>query len=187
LGHSSSHGSPKTRNWKAVSLGYVHPDIPIKRIVSEIWLAAENQQKPLSSLLKSETIYRCQEAIKKSENMSQAYQNVEKEILSSKQNSIIAEFAKRAIPGAFKTKEQAQEWRSAFFSEVTNYLVSRDISGYVGSKFRNKTIGEVVKFKEEIKKAVYEITKKIKVEPTSSAQWKQYVSNAITEIIKTKP
>jgi hypothetical protein len=119
--------------------------------------------------------------------MSQAYQNVEKEILSSKQNSIIAEFAKRAIPGAFKTKEQAQEWRSAFFSEVTNYLVSRDISGYVGSKFRNKTIGEVVKFKEEIKKAVYEITKKIKVEPTSSAQWKQYVSNAITEIIKTKP
>jgi hypothetical protein len=66
LGHSSSHGSPKTRNWKAVSLGYVHPDIPIKRIVSEIWLAAENQQKPLSSLLKSETIYRCQEAIKKS-------------------------------------------------------------------------------------------------------------------------
>lgn len=186
MGTSSSHASPKTRNWKAVSQGYVYSDIPIDRIISEIWSAAENQQKPLSRMLVSDVIYRCQEAIKKSENISQAYQNVEKEILSSKQNSIIAEFAKRAIPVAFKSKEQVREWRAVFFSEVTNYLVSRDISGYVGKNFRNKTIGEMVRFKESIKNTVVEITKRVKIDPVSSSQWKQYIHDAISEILKNK-
>ena len=186
MGTSSSHSSPKTRNWKAASQGYVYSDIPIERIISEIWSAAENQEKPLSNMLEHDVIYRCQEAIKRSGNIQQAYQNVEEEILASKQNSIIAEFAKRAIPVAYKTKEQAREWRSVFFSEITNYLVSRDISGYVGTKFRNKTVGEMVEFKEAIKKAVIDITKRVKTDPVSLSQWKKYVHDTINEIIETK-
>jgi hypothetical protein len=185
MGTSSNHGSPKTPNWKAVSFEYKYSDISYKRIVSDVWAAAENQPKPLSDFMKNDVIFRCQEVIRRSENIHQAYQNVENELLSSKQNSIIAEFAKRAIPVAFKSKEHTQEWRSVFFSEVTNYLVSRDLPGYVGKQYRNKTIEDMMKFKEQIKKTAYEIAKKVKQEPSSVEQWKNYVTETIKGILGT--
>jgi hypothetical protein len=186
MGTSISQPSLRNTNWKPVHACYTNKNIPIERIVNEIWRASENDAIPISSSIKSETIYSCYEAVGTSKNPKEAMQKFNSEILKNKQNSIIAEFAKRAIPIAFQFSNPSQHWAANFFSEVTNYFMSRDTSGFVGEKYRNKTVKELIVFKTTIGKKVAEIVtpeaKKIK----SKSSWDSFVEKSISNLRSIK-
>lgn len=182
MGTSVSHPSPKTTNWKPVQAGYIYENIPVDRIISDIWRAVENDPQPLSRTVESDVLFRCQQAVQNSSNIPQAIQNVTAEITRSGQNSIVAEFAKRAVPAAFKAEQPAREWRAAFFSELTNYLVSRDVSGYVGEKFRNKSVSDLVNFKQTVKNQVTDLVRQVTREPANAEEWRAFVRDAISSI-----
>lgn len=182
MGTSVNHPSPKETNWKPVLAAYTYEHIPVERLLADVWRAVENDPQPLSLTMESDALFKCYQAVKESSSVPQAIRNITAELTSSRQNSIVAEFAKRAVPAAFKSESPAQEWRAAFFSEITNYLVSRDASGYVGSRFRNKTISDLVAFKQDVRRQVGEAVRSVRADPRSSAEWRAFVREAITNI-----
>ncbi|MEM7510672.1 MAG: hypothetical protein AAF388_07050 [Bacteroidota bacterium] len=182
MGTSISHPSPNNQNWKPAKIGYEKPQIPVKTMISQIWRASENQETPLSVHMGSNIVFQCHEIVRNSTSIPQAMKDFSQAQFRSKQNSIVAEFAKRAIPMAIGSDNPTQTWRSAFFSELTNYIVSRDASGYVGPSYRNKSIADLSSFKATVRGEVSKIIGGIKQDPTNQTQWINFISDAISKV-----
>lgn len=185
MGTSISQYSKRTPNWRPVFKCYENDKIPEYRAINEVWRASENDEVPISSHLKSEVIYHCYEAVKNSDSIPEAVQKLNQSILNNKNNSIISEFAKRAIPLAFQSKNPSSQWINSFFSEVTNYFVSRDTSGFVGDKYRNKNVNELIAFKKNIHSRVNQILGSGDKKIDSRSSWNYYVDSSIQKL-KTK-
>jgi hypothetical protein len=182
MGTSISQHSPRTTNWKPVHAGYQNKFIPESRIINEIWRATENEQKPVSNDLKSDAIFDCYSAVKGSKNFEQAIQKFNNSLLENKNNSIIAEFAKRVIPSSFESQNPANNWASNFFAEITNYIISRDTSGFVGDKCRNKTVNELIEFKKNIYRQVSSIIKEEVGAIKNKNDWSSFVDKSINKL-----
>lgn len=182
MGTSVSHGSPRTSNWKPVLACYSNDNFSKERVINEVWRASEKEAIPISSLMKSETIFECFNAVSKSENYREALQKFNDIILNSKQNTIVAEFAKRVIPSAFQSDKPTEQWKNSFFTELTNYVVSRDASGFVGEKFRNKSVTDLIAFKKSISKKVNEIVGADKTKIKNKSDWNAFVDSSITKL-----
>ena len=190
MGTSISQSSPrKSSNWKRVFVCYESNNLPDNRVMNEIWRASETSEKgslPLSSEMKSDAIYSCYEAVKSSGNFQEALQKFNKTIVETKQNSIIAEFAKRVIPSAFESKNPSDQWTNIFFKEVTNYVMSRDASGFVGENYRNKSVKELIEFKKSISSKVEQVIKSEKKDFKSQSDWNSFVEKSISKLKSVK-
>lgn len=186
MGTSVSQASPRNTNWSPVHVGYKNEFVPEERIISEIWRASENQDIPISESISSEAIYECYSAVSNSQNFQEAMQKYNNYIADTKSNSIVAEFAKRAIPAAFQSGKPAENWAARLFSEVTNYVMSRDASGFVGGNNRNKTVSEMIDFKKNITSKVSEIVGAQSRNIKSQTEWSSFVSESIDRLKSAK-
>lgn len=190
MGTSVSQPSPrKSSSWKRVFVCYESNNLPESRVMSEIWRASETPERegrPLSSEIKSDTIYSCYQAVKSSKTFQEALQKFNSTIVETKGNSIIAEFAKRSIPSSFQSQSPPIQWTTNFFKEVTNYVISRDASGFVGEHYRNKTVKELIEFKKSIGSKVSQVVGSEKGNFKSKAEWNSFVDNCITKLKTTK-
>lgn len=182
MGTSISQPSKRTPNWRPVFKCYENEKIPEKRTINEVWRASENEEKPISLHLKSESIYNCFEAVKNSTSTGEALQKFNQSILKNKNNSIISEFAKRAIPSAFLSNDPSSQWINSFFTEVTNYIVSRDTSGFVGDKYRNKNVNELLNFKKSINARVNQILRSNDTKIDSHSSWSSFVDTSVNKL-----
>lgn len=190
MGTSISQSSPrKSSNWKRVFVCYENNNLPDNRVINEIWRASETSEKdskPLSFEMKTQTIYSCYEAVKSSKNFQEALQKFNKAIIENKGNSIVAEFAKRIIPSAFESNNPSEQWTNNFFKEVTNYVMSRDASGFVGESYRNKSVKELIEFKKTVSNKVEQVIKSEKKNFKSQADWNSFVDSSISKLKSTK-
>jgi hypothetical protein len=190
MGTSISQSSPrKSSNWKRVFVCYESNNLPDNRVMNEVWRASETSEKeskPLSSEMKSQAIYSCYEAVKSSNNFQEALQKFNKTIAETKGNSIMAEFAKRVIPSAFQSSNPSEQWTNNFFKEVTNYVMSRDASGFVGESYRNKSVKELIEFKKSISNKVEQVIKSEKKNFKSQNDWNSFVDNSISKLKSAK-
>jgi hypothetical protein len=182
MGTSVSHPSPKTLGWQAAGTCYRNEAIPFDRAITEVWRAAQKEDSPLVPDLLSKATFICQEAVRSSDNLSLAMKKATTEIFKMKGNSIVTEIARRSIPIAFQTSDKLSGWRSAFFWQVSDYLVSRDISGYVGKEYRNKTVGELSAFKQQIREGVKQTVTSIKDDPKSHKEWTAYSKTVLSKL-----
>lgn len=186
MGTSISQSSPRrSSNWKRVFVCYESNNLPDSRVMNEIWRASETSEKgsnPLSSELKTQAIYSCYEAVKSSKSFDEAIQKFNKTIIETKGNSIVAEFAKRVIPSAFESRNPSEQWANNFFKEVTNYVMSRDASGFVGESYRNKSVKELIEFKKNVSNKVQQVIKSEKKEFKSQADWNSFVDKSISKL-----
>lgn len=186
MGTSVSQASPRNTNWSPVHAGYKNEFVPEERIISEIWRASENQETPISEAIASAAIYECYSAVSDSPSFQEAVQKFNDYLADSKSNSIVAEFAKRAIPASYQFANPSEAWTLRFFSEVTNYVMSRDASGFVGGNNRNKTVTEMINFKKSITNKVSEVvaaqTRPIK----NQNDWNSFVSESINQLKSSK-
>lgn len=186
MGTSVSHGSPRTSNWKPVLACYTNENFSKERVINEVWRASEKEVTPISSMMKSDSIYDCFNAVNNSQNYREALQKFNDIILNSKQNTIVAEFAKRIIPTAFQSDNPSQQWKNSFFAELTNYVVSRDASGFVGENYRNKSVTDLIAFKKSIGKKVNDIVGADKTNIKSKSDWNTFVDSSITKLKSAK-
>ena len=190
MGTSISQSSPrKSSNWKRVFVCYENNNLPDNRVMNEVWRASETSEKeskPLSSEMKTQAIYSCYEAVKSSNNFNEALQKFNKAIIETKGNSIVAEFAKRVIPSAFQSDNPSEQWTNNFFKEVTNYVISRDASGFVGESYRNKSEKDLIEFKKTVSNKVEQVIKSEKKDFKSQADWNSFVDKSITKLKSTK-
>ncbi|WP_205513029.1 hypothetical protein [Longitalea arenae] len=184
MGTSISQASERNTNWRPVHLGYEKSSIPENRIINEIWRASENEPIPMSQELKSDAVYNCFIAVKSSDSFTEAWQKANAAIFSDKNNNLVAEFAKRVIPAAYQSQQPIGTWAGKFFSEVTNYVVSRDASGFIGQKYRIKSIRELISFKKSIVERVREAIESQSMNINNKREWNTFIDSSISALKK---
>ncbi|WP_127131165.1 hypothetical protein [Pseudoflavitalea rhizosphaerae] len=182
MGTSVNQSSPRDSNWKPVRTAYVKNRISEARVLSEIWRASENQSIPLSRELSSNAVYSCVQAVATSKNFQEAIFKVNNYLMDNGGNSISVEFAKRIIPLAFGDKQPAQAFSRLFISEVTKYVISRDIAGCVGDGFRNKTVTELVDFKNRISQRALNLTAEINMNISTQKDWSVFITATVNKL-----
>ena len=180
MGTSVSQGSPRNINWNAVLSGYRDEFVSENRILSEIWRAYEKEK--ISNLLKTTAIFDCYTVVSSSRDASEAIARYDSYLSEKKRNSIIAEIAKRTIPTSFEVDQPSNAWMARLFSEITNYVLSRDVSGFVGESYRNKSVKELIEFKDRLRSKVIRSISEEKVVVRSIKEWRAFVDNSVNKL-----
>lgn len=188
MGTSTSQQSPRTVNWSAVAAIYKNKKIPTKRVVQEVWRAATNQPVgDLKSALASPIIAQCLEITLRAKSSVEAYHTISRMIALTGPSTLATDMAKRASVNSFsKPGDHRMNFIESLFSEAINYLMSRDLPGYVGTGDRLKNVSDLIKFKKSIRSQTETIVNKqkipIRVEKEYS-KWKTYVENIIDVLV----
>ena len=116
----------------------------------------------------------------------EAAQTARREVALSGQASLAADIAQRAVAQSFRGGEdRASVFVQSLFAEAGNYLVSRDLPGYVGANGRAQTVSESIAFKSEIREhiagTVRTIPRSVDVANQPSV-WKDYVSSVVNSL-----
>src|SRR6266481_5011039 len=136
MGTSVNQPSPRTVGWNAVRAVYTHSEIPPARVATEVWRAVQGEGSFVKTLT-SPGMFACYEMIHAAKSAEEAMSGLTKHAREYRDNSIIAEFARRAVPAAFSMPiPAAAAWRAGLFAQLTDYLVSRDVPGYAGDTGR---------------------------------------------------
>jgi hypothetical protein len=132
--------------------------------------------------LKSEAVFSCYKAVESSQSFQEALTKVNNTLTENGGNSISAELAKRVIPLSFTSSNPSESWRSLFLSEITKYVVSRDASGFVGEKYRNKSVTELVEFKKRIGSLAMNTVSEIKSSIKNFNDWKRFIDTSVSKL-----
>src|SRR5262245_14720257 len=141
MGTSVSHGSPRTNNWLAAQATYRNDSFPIERVLQEVWRAATNQPEgDLAAQLSQPIIGRVREIAISGGSAVDVATAINRELSQSREPSLAAEIARRAAIQCVGAKDRAQTYNERLFAEASNYLVSRDLPGFVGTIGRNQNV-----------------------------------------------
>lgn len=191
MGTSVNQRSPRTANWSAVEAAYLHPDISLQRTVQEIWRASANEQDGgLVNDLSKPIIAQCVDIVRNVNSPIEAGQKIRRLMVLSQQASLAGDIANRAAVGSFGTSENPiDSFVSSLFSEASNYLVSRDIPGFVGLTDKVRTVRDVADFKSSIIQEVVSkvaAVKKPEGNLSSPRNWKMYVDEITAQLTGVK-
>lgn len=149
MGTSVNQRSPNTGGWRSVATCYSNENVSLDRTALEIWRAAATQDSEISNQLESEVVAKCAAAATQGFSQAQAFEEVER-LSGLKQNNLIGEFAKQALLIKTAGGHSDESFTSVLFRQITNYLVSRDISGYVGPNSRCRTAEDARALKSKL-------------------------------------
>ena len=188
MGTSISQHSPNTINWHAVATTYMNEEIPTKRVVQEIWRAAINQPSgDLKSALASPIIAQSLGIILEAKSSVEAYHTISRMIALKGPSTLATDMAKRAAVNSFsKPGDRRLNFSESLFSEAVNYLISRDLSGYVGRGNRINNVSDAIKFKKIIRQQVEEIVSRHEVPAGVEREynsWKIYVESVVAALV----
>jgi hypothetical protein len=183
MGTSTNQASPATPNWRVAHLAYVDESITIERAVQEIWRAATNQgETDLVSQLASSVVATCSQLASSVQSKRTVAAEVPYHIAASGEATLGSEIAYRALVKTVgREGDLHQVFAASLFAEASDYLVSRDLPGFVGRTGRCKTIAEAIEFKSKIRDSIVGIVNdrhSPPVHPTSAA-WRNYVMETI--------
>jgi hypothetical protein len=157
LGTSVSQRSPKNNvNWSAAITTYTSEKATVVRTVEEVWKAIKYQQD--SSFVKdlgSPIILKCLQIALKEILPEQVSTEVSRTVALSGKSSIAADIAKRAAVFSNRNpQDRINSFVQYLFSKASDYLVSRDLSGYVGSITRIRNISASIEYKNTLEHEV---------------------------------
>ena len=188
MGTSISQRSPNTNNWRAVAAIYRSEEIPVERAVQEVWRAATNQPLgDLKSALAAPIIAQCLGITLEAKSPSEAYHTISKMVALKGLSTLATDLAKRAAVNSFsKPGNRRLNFAESLFSEAINYLVSRDLPGYVGVGDRISNVSDIIKFKKSVRQQVEITVNKYNVPVSVEKEydsWKTYVGNVIDILV----
>lgn len=187
MGTSVSQRSPSTPNWDAALIAYETDVIPLDRAVQEIWRAATNQPEGnLGVDLGSPIVAECLRIAESANSRGQAVQEARRAIALSGQTSLAADIAQRAVAQTFaRPQDRTVAFAASLFAEAGNYLVSRDLPGYIGPEGRAKTVSQAIGLKSAVQEriiAVVNQTPRPSGLSSSPALWRTFVNDVVTRL-----
>ncbi|MDD5368036.1 MAG: hypothetical protein PHQ40_03030 [Anaerolineaceae bacterium] len=190
MGTSVSQRSPSTLNWHIVETGYTKEEIPIDRLTQEIWRAASNQPEGnLFSDLSAPLIARCVHIVESSTNRIEAIQLIRLATVQSGSTSLAVEIAQRAVIPAFQSGvDRTGTFVRSLFTEAGNYLVSRDMPGFIG-KGRVNNVSDAIVFKNDIRRNIAQKVSEVSTPAgniSNATVWKDYVDRIVLHISGAK-
>jgi hypothetical protein len=151
MGTSISQASPDTLNWRAVQATYRTP-LPIDRVAREIWRAAMNDaEADWGRELVTPAVEICFALSGRELDSASAVETAGRAIARDLSASFSGELAKLALANAMAAPGGRDRFVRGMFEQVTEYLVSRDLAGFIGSRYRNATVGEANAFLDEVR------------------------------------
>lgn len=185
MGTSVSQASPKTTDWRAVATCYESDQITVDRAANEVWYAATSGESTMESQIKSSAVFACYE-LTQSKISPELMHHALSEISAKHDNSMVVEYAKRATLIASQGPQAAEQWPRLFFKELTNYLVSRDASGYIGPASRSKGVGDLIALKRSVGKTVEEKLGSVRMAAKNESDWSGVVTVALKALRRNK-
>ena len=184
MGTSISHPSLPTLSWHSVNASYDDSRIPAERVAREIWRAAK--QTPDTDVfggLTSKAVYNAFVIAQTATEPLEAHKECNAMISESKNASLFIEVAKRAVVQSIGKKDQASEFVTNLFRETTNYFVSRDLPGHLGSE-RIKNVQGMIGFKNELIKKVGELVGRLEQKPRNHKEWSTLINQIEKKLTK---
>jgi len=182
MGTSVNQRSPDTLPWKAVAAGYTSADVPIRRILNQIWRANTPPDSSVVQNLGSTALFGIHQIARNESSGSVAQVTARSLIIHERASSIVSECAKRALAVTIANQSSVSSWRERLFVELTDYYVSRDAPGYVGRELRNKTVADLRAFKGEIRDHVSRVIRNVPGDPKNASEWVSYVDRVINAL-----
>lgn len=181
MGTSVNQPSPPTDNWRLVQDIYTDPTIGVDAALGQIWRAASNpQEMNLASLLADPVIGSFASLAERAVSPAQAYQDAARYVSDNKVASLASDIATRAVVQSAGRPDAQAVYRERLFAEATNYLVSRDLPGYVspGSKLAN--VADARRFTQDITSAAAAAVRNTPPPATmEGTAWPSYVATVI--------
>jgi hypothetical protein len=183
MGTSVNQRSGATANWAAAQAGY-RGNVPVERVVQEIWRAATNQPAgDLAQLLAQPIVARIGQIAAEGSNPAQVATAASREIAQTKQASLAADIAQRAAVQSVSSGDRVQAYGERLFAEACNYLLSRDLPGYVGGKNRNQTIADALQFKSSVLQSTSAaVSAAGRPDLSSGENWRGYVERVVDRL-----
>ncbi len=181
MGTSISQASPRTESWEILRKLYIDADIPIDRVVQEMWRADRREEDSLVSLLATDVISQIF-AIACQDNEPSAISSIIADEASNwNEVSLSIDIACRAAISSTHSEARAVSFISNVFGEAADYLASRDIPGLVGLGTRIKNIPESAEFKANLVRSTKERAAEIAKNNQflASESWKEIVSDVV--------
>jgi hypothetical protein len=173
MGTSVNQRSPNTGGWRSVAACYTNENTAVDRAALEIWRAAVTQDDSIFDQLGSDLVAQCATAANQKLPEQTAIAEIER-LSTLKENHLVGEFAKHALLIKAAGGHPDESFSTVLFRQITNYLVSRDISGHVGSAHRCKTVEDLRVFKASIGDVVANKVQTIeRREQLGSRDWKR--------------
>ena len=183
MGTSVSQRSPDTLNWRAAQATYEDSGIPIDRVLQEVWRAATSQDgEAFRAMLNEPIVYRLRDIAINARTPGEAARLASRAIAESKQTSLVADIALRAAVQSAASTTKAQAYSERLFAEASNYLLSRDLPGFVGTG-RNSTVAESVRFKASVLHAASEAVRQVGIPKTSTpGAWQKHAADVVNRL-----
>jgi hypothetical protein len=183
LGTSVNQRSAPSANWSAAQAGY-RAEIPIERVVQEIWRAATNQREgDLARLLGEPIVARVGRIAVEGRTAAEVGFAASKEVARSKAASLAADIAQRAAVQCVSSENRAQAFGERLFAEACNYLLSRDLPGYVGGRNRNQTVADSIAFKSSVLRNTERVVNGAGAPDFSTEKsWRGYVDGVVDRL-----
>jgi hypothetical protein len=185
MGTSVNQGSAKSSNWDVAQAGY-RSNVPVDRVVQEIWRAATNQkQGDIANLLAQPIVARVAQIAVQASSPLEAATAVRTEIARSKEASLAADIAHRAAVQCVTHENRAQAYGEHLFAEACNYLLSRDLPGFVGTAYRNHTVGDTLAFKASVLESTMRaVQERGHPDFSTDERWRTYVEGVVSRLKK---
>lgn len=186
MGTSVNQQSPSTRPWRVVQAAYASPEIPVERVVEEIWRAADSQSSEnLPKDLSADIVAECLRISMSASSMAEAVQRAAQTVAFSEESTLAADIAQRAVAKSFSgAGSRASAFTRALFAEAGDYLVSRDLPGFVGASEKVKNVEEAISFKENIRERIDEVVHFVELPDNidAPARWSEYVEQVVSRL-----
>lgn len=188
MGTSVNQRSPDTPNWKIVQKVYENKNLSLDRALKEIWRATGNSREcDLGRQLENNTIALIAQIAENSKAPAEVAKKVTELISREKSSSLATDIAKRAAMQSVGKENTKQFFVQRLFSEVTNYIVSRDLPGYISNTGKLQTVRQGATFKKELSElAGYKVSTLVLPNSFSSNEWSDFIRKSITSIRATK-
>jgi hypothetical protein len=186
MGTSVSQRSPSTRPWRAVQAAYTSSEVPVERVVQEIWRAATSQpEESLPADLSAAIVAECLKITMTASSRAEAVQEAARAVAFSEESSLAADIAQRAVARSFSVPgSRPAAFTRAIFAEAGDYLVSRDLPGLVGASERMKTLDDAIAFKDRIREEIVEVVEVVELPDgiDAPAKWSEYVEQVVDRL-----
>ena len=187
MGTSISQASPRTESWEILRKLYVDAEIPVDRVVTELWRADRREEKSICEQLANDAILSIFNIVQESHDASKVMSEIASRAFEWDSPCLSIEIASRAAIQSALTANPREQFIANVFSEAANYIVSRDLAGLVGTGTRNHNIPQGLDFKQQLLTFTHQKAAEYINEhsyPSDLSSWKKMVSGIVYELAK---
>lgn len=181
MGTSVNQSSPNEPKWRLARATLGRRDVAPTDQVAELWRSAATDRegallRELSDPLLGRAMFLCATQ----PNAKDALTAFDAAVVESRTSNFAVELGRRALGRAALAGGGAANFAAELFAETTNYYVSRDLPGFVGSPNHVKTAIESLALRQDLRGVARSAA--ASVTPPTEARWPEYVATVMARL-----